>query len=127
PVPARDDDRTIVSKGTEVTTTAVSIDLAGKTRVSIGRAPGCDVVLDNPVVSHAHAELRRDGDGFVVSDLGSTNGTFVNGDRVAAPKRLAPGDVVSVGPYSMRFDGKRLATPPGRPGTRIEVRDVGKQ
>ncbi len=45
-----------------------------------------DVVLDNPVVSHAHAELRREGEGFVVADLGSTNGTFVNGVRVTAPR-----------------------------------------
>ena len=127
PPPPAEEDRTVVAKGGEVTTTPVRADLEGKTRVVVGRAPTSDVVLDNPVVSHAHAELRREGEGFVVTDLGSTNGTFVNGERVTAPRRLSSGDVLSVGPYALRFDGRRLATGPRRAGTRIEVRGIGKQ
>jgi len=127
PVAPAPEDRTVVAKGSEATATSVRVDLEGKTRVVLGRAPTSDVVLDNPVVSHAHAELRRDGEGFVVSDLGSTNGTFVNGVRVTAPRPLGAGDVLSVGPYALRFDGRRLATGPRRAGTRIEVRGIGKQ
>ena len=48
----------------------------------IGRSRECDLVLDDPNVSRRHAELRREGDGWVVADLGSTNGIKVNGRRV---------------------------------------------
>src|SRR5689334_9733427 len=52
-----------------------------RTRVSIGRDPRCDVVYDEPTVSRFHASLRRAGDHWVIHDLGSLNGTWVNGRR----------------------------------------------
>ncbi len=48
----------------------------------LGRSPICDLVLDDRTVSRRHAELRRDGDTWVLLDLGSTNGTWVNGWRI---------------------------------------------
>jgi len=71
--------------------------------VTIGRLPECAVVLDDPNVSRRHAQLRREGQHVVVVDLGSTNGTKVNGVPVRE-QRLAPGDSVTVGTTTMRFE-----------------------
>jgi hypothetical protein len=62
----------------------------------IGRLPECDVTLDDPNVSRRHAEVRWDGRGYVVHDLGSMNGTLVNDVRVS-DSRLETGDVVTIG------------------------------
>lgn len=72
--------------------------------VVIGRMPGCEIVLADPNVSRRHAEVRDEGGRWVVSDLGSTNGTKVNGVRLAAPQELAPGDEIRVGATSIRFE-----------------------
>jgi len=66
--------------------------------VTVGRAGGCTLVLaDDTFVSQVHARLfRRDGNTFV-EDLGSKNGTYVNGDRVAAPTRVRKGDRIQFG------------------------------
>jgi predicted component of type VI protein secretion system len=64
--------------------------------VTVGRE-GCDVVLADPEVSRRHAALRRTADGAAVEDLGSTNGTFVNGEKVTGLRPLNDGDVVSFG------------------------------
>lgn len=66
--------------------------------LSVGRAPGCAVVLDNDTfVSQVHARLFRRGRETYVEDLGSTNGTFVNGDRITEVTRLRRGDRVQFG------------------------------
>jgi pSer/pThr/pTyr-binding forkhead associated (FHA) protein len=54
----------------------------GPGRTVLGRARTCDVTVDDPSVSRQHAELRPEGEGWLVADLGSTNGTFVNGRRI---------------------------------------------
>jgi hypothetical protein len=75
--------------------------LSGSTLV-LGRSRECDLVIDDPNVSRRHAEVRRDGDGWVVSDLGSTNGVKVNGRRVEeAP--LAEGDEITLGLAKLSF------------------------
>ena len=66
--------------------------------VSVGRAPGCGVVLDDDTfVSQVHARLFRRGRETYVEDLGSTNGTFVNGERISEVTRLRRGDRVQFG------------------------------
>ena len=65
-------------------------------RASIGRLSDNALVIDNPAVSGHHAVVFRDGDAFVIEDLGSTNGTFVNTKRVSR-HRLRDGDAVRVG------------------------------
>jgi hypothetical protein len=66
--------------------------------LSVGRAPGCAVVLENDTfVSQVHARLFRRGRETYVEDLGSTNGTFVNGDRITEVTRLRRGDRVQFG------------------------------
>jgi hypothetical protein len=69
----------------------------------IGRLPECAVVLSDPNVSRRHAEVRRVGDAVVVSDLGSTNGTRVNGIPVRE-QHLASGDEITVGSTTLVFE-----------------------
>jgi hypothetical protein len=69
----------------------------------IGRLPECGVVLADSNVSRRHAELRRDGDTVVLTDLGSTNGTRVNGAPIRE-RILASGDEVSVGSTKLIFE-----------------------
>jgi hypothetical protein len=73
--------------------------------LTVGRGGQNDVVLARDEFSsaaHARFDARRDG--VYVEDLGSTNGTFVNGVRVGRSRRLAPGDVVRVGETELRFE-----------------------
>jgi Protein of unknown function (DUF3662)/Inner membrane component of T3SS, cytoplasmic domain len=72
-------------------------------RLVVGRSRECDLVVDDPNVSRRHMEVRRDDAGWVVADLGSTNGTKLNGRRVdEAP--LEPGDEVAVGVSRYTFE-----------------------
>ncbi len=75
----------------------------GEDPISIGRLPECEVVLSDPNVSRRHAEVRREGNDFVVVDLDSTNGTRVNGAGVRE-RRLVDGDEVTVGSTTLRFE-----------------------
>jgi pSer/pThr/pTyr-binding forkhead associated (FHA) protein len=63
----------------------------------LGREEGADVVVDDPEMSRRHAALRPAGDAVEVEDLGSLNGTWVNGARIQARRLLTPGDVVQLG------------------------------
>jgi hypothetical protein len=68
------------------------------TRIVIGRAPGCDFILSDLSVSRRHAELYRNESGtWMVSDLGSMNGTRVNGWRLTGPTQVRPGDQLGFG------------------------------
>ena len=68
----------------------------------IGRSPECDVFLDDVTVSRRHAELRREGDDFVIRDLGSLNGTYVNRKRIESTV-LEDDDEVQIGKYRLTF------------------------
>jgi pSer/pThr/pTyr-binding forkhead associated (FHA) protein len=68
-----------------------------RTRFTIGRDTGCDLVLGDRTVSRYHARLDRSGDGWLLGDLGSTNGTLLNGWRIAGQVAVRPGDRVSFG------------------------------
>lgn len=70
----------------------------------IGRLPDCQILVSDGNVSRRHAEIHRAGSGFVINDLGSTNGTFVNGERLIADHRLTDGDIVTIGSVSLRFE-----------------------
>jgi hypothetical protein len=71
--------------------------------VQIGRAPGCEIVLDDRNVSRRHAEIRRRGPVVVLVDLDSTNGTIVNGRRVREHP-LADGDRITLGNSRLTFE-----------------------
>ncbi len=65
--------------------------------VVVGRSEDADIHLDDPYASDFHFRLAGGEDGVTIQDLGSTNGTYVNGRRVTAPVRLRRGDAVQVG------------------------------
>lgn len=69
--------------------------------VVLGRAADCDLIVAEPCVSRHHAELRRTGDSVLLTDLGSTNGTRLNGQILSQSLPLRDGDVIEVG--SARF------------------------
>jgi hypothetical protein len=71
--------------------------------ITVGRLPESTIVLADPNVSRKHAEIRPRGSTFVVVDLGSTNGTRINGIRVTEHE-LADGDEVAFGNTRMRFE-----------------------
>jgi hypothetical protein len=75
------------------------------TALTVGRGGQNDVALDkDDFVSARHARFEPRTDGVWVEDVGSTNGTFVNGARLVRPRRLAPGDVVRVGQTDLRLE-----------------------
>ncbi|HWG73443.1 MAG TPA: DUF3662 and FHA domain-containing protein [Acidimicrobiales bacterium] len=77
----------------------------GAKSLVMGRLPECDLVLADPNVSRRHAELRPAGNGrFEVADLGSTNGTRVNGIPVRGAQLLRDGDEITVGATAVRFE-----------------------
>jgi pSer/pThr/pTyr-binding forkhead associated (FHA) protein len=65
--------------------------------IRFGRASSCTVVLSDTYVSDQHARVYADGDGWMVADMGSTNGTFLNQAKVTSPAPLAPGDQLGIG------------------------------
>lgn len=85
---------------------------------SIGRAPGSMLRLNHYTVSRIHAQLRSTGDGaWRLRDLGSSNGTWVNGSRVTGSVPVRPGDVVRFGQVGFRLVASQpqsVELPPGR-------------
>ncbi|MDH7487102.1 MAG: FHA domain-containing protein [Anaerolineae bacterium] len=81
--------------------------LAGRSSVRIGRDPACDLRLDHPTVSRQHARLDVQGHQHVLLDLGSTNGTFVNGQPIQ--RLVLPiGARVQIGAYELIYDGATI-------------------
>jgi len=80
------------------------------TLVSIGRNPECEICLDDVTVSRRHAEVSHIADSYVVRDMGSLNGTYVNQQRVDE-KALGHGDELQIGKFRMVFfDGANVAS-----------------
>lgn len=78
--------------------------VVGPGGATLGRSRQCDVVLDDPNVSRQHAELRPRGGSWVFSDLGSTNGSRLNGHQVERSEVVRPGDEIEVGATVLRFE-----------------------
>jgi hypothetical protein len=75
----------------------------GAAPVTFGRGEENDVVIADPAASRLHAELRQEADGYVISDRGSSNGTWVNGETVTST-HLRPGDEILIGDQLFRFE-----------------------
>ena len=73
-----------------------------RSSITIGRLPECDVVVDDAGASRQHARIHRTDSGFVITDLGSTNGTLVNG-RPAQEQELLDGDTITIGETDIGF------------------------
>ena len=96
-----------------------NIDLT-KDHLVIGRDPSCDVVIAHPVVSKKHAEIIKQNGKSLIVDLGSVNGTFVNGIRVKRHE-LQELDRVVIGPSELHFHGGTLTHVPDRRVVRLQV------
>ncbi|MEK6636400.1 MAG: sigma 54-interacting transcriptional regulator [Planctomycetota bacterium] len=80
----------------------------------IGRASTTDIRLDDPMVSRHHARISKSNNGYIVEDLGSRNGVFLNDERIAAPYPLTNGSKVCIGPYTLVFNDAESAHPSPR-------------
>ena len=78
--------------------------VVGPAGVTVGRSRQCDVVLTDPNVSRQHAEIRPRGGSWVLSDLGSTNGSCLNGRRIDGSEVVRPGDEIELGTSVIRFE-----------------------
>src|SRR4051812_4026254 len=83
--------------------------------VILGRAPECDVQLLDPLVSRMHCRIERDGNHWVVIDLGSANGTFVHGEKIERHE-LIDGETFHLGEERVIFHNDEFMPPrPARP------------
>src|SRR5579859_332403 len=80
-----------------------------KLTVAIGSHPSNDLVIDDTTVSRRHATTTRKADGFELADLGSTNGTFVNGRQVRKPVTVKSGDEIKFGSARFAFNPASVA------------------
>jgi hypothetical protein len=78
--------------------------VVGPAGATMGRSRQCDVMVDDPNVSRTHAEIRPRGGSWVLTDLGSTNGSRLNGRRLDAPEVLKPGDEIELGATVLKFE-----------------------
>lgn len=74
-----------------------SIDIAGKKEILVGRAPSSDLVISDEFASSLHAKLVLVGEDWVLQDLNSTNGTFLDGKKVTTPATIGPGMNIRIG------------------------------
>jgi hypothetical protein len=96
----------VVRQGTQVGTT---FPLTGDV-VIIGREEGAEVSIQDPEVSRQHARISWQAGRYVLEDLGSTNGTYLNGVQITSPQPLQPGDTVGMGQAVLVFEAQPEAT-----------------
>jgi pSer/pThr/pTyr-binding forkhead associated (FHA) protein len=101
---------TIIFAGQEEKT--VQLD---KPKLVVGREPSCDIPIDNLGISRQHCAFVQRGEAFVVQDLGSSNGTFINGQRITE-HYLNNDDEVIIGKYTLKFKNTAQATAPAQGG-----------
>lgn len=96
-------------------------------RTIIGRHTDCAVWLDSPAVSRHHAEITFQDKSYVLKDLGSSNGTFVNGERLTQARALKEEDTIQIGPYllALRPEGTLQAPETGETQIRAQVNALG--
>jgi pSer/pThr/pTyr-binding forkhead associated (FHA) protein len=90
----------VISQGNQA---GLSAELAGGV-IMIGRGADCQLILDDDYVSTRHARVVSGPNGIYVEDLGSTNGTYVNGQRITAPTTITLADAVRIGKTMLKLE-----------------------
>ncbi len=83
-----------------------------RSHLSVGRSPRAQLTIDDPFASRLHAEVWHDGESCWLSDLGSSNGTFLNGTRITGSVQIFPGDRVRIGETELTLESGEEATQP---------------
>jgi len=105
----------------------VELDVEARTApVLIGRDPGCDVVLDDPLISRKHLRITRQGDGWRSEDLGSVNGTWLAGRRIR-DEVVALDATLNLGSWEVRLGPTHLRPEPLRGQIRLDVETIEKR
>lgn len=103
------------------------LDLANQTNITIGRDPNSYLPLNHPAVSYRHAQITKQDGGLAIRDLGSTNGTYVNGKRISQGP-LKSGDEIQIGPFKLVYDAQAMALQQSmRMGHRIDALRLGRE
>jgi ABC-type multidrug transport system ATPase subunit/pSer/pThr/pTyr-binding forkhead associated (FHA) protein len=88
-------------------TTNILEKFVSKRLIIVGRNPECDVFLGHQSISRQHASIEKRGpNDYVITDLNSTNGTFVNGRRVSGSMKIGPNDMINIGRFQLSLGGK---------------------
>ncbi|MGH3442416.1 MAG: FHA domain-containing protein [Nitriliruptorales bacterium] len=91
---------------------------------TVGRRSDCTYVIDDPRVSRLHAALKHEAGTFVLTDLGSSGGTKVNGEEVTGSHVLYHGDVIKIGPLELIFEDPSAMTAHDEPTMVFDVGEV---
>jgi ABC-type multidrug transport system ATPase subunit/pSer/pThr/pTyr-binding forkhead associated (FHA) protein len=114
------------------TSTTGYVHLQGSTpskqgRQVIGRGKEADIRLQSPVISREHASIQPGTPEWTLTDLGSKNGTFLNGKRITRAERLKAGDVIHVGPFRLNYEGSgKLKQYAATLGLRVDGKNLTK-
>lgn len=104
----------------------MSFDLGVAGKALIGRDAACDIRLDGLQISKRHAQIVADTNGFTIEDLGSTNGVFVNGERISR-RVLSEGDLVQIDPFQLRVDAAgTVSVLDARANVRVDAFDLSR-
>src|SRR5215471_14329184 len=96
-------------------------------QLSVGRAPDSDVRLDGLQISNRHARFVRTNGSVAVEDTGSTNGVYVNGERISGRRNVQLSDVIQIGPFVLQADAAQgVAVYDTRSKTRIDCINIAK-
>ncbi len=99
----------------------------GRPQLSIGRAPDNDIRLDGLQISNHHARFARDNGNVTVEDAGSTNGVYVNGERISGRRAVQIADLIQIGPFVLQADSRQgVAVYDTRSKTRIDAISIAK-
>ena len=110
----------------QATTNISAVQFGDKEQLTIGRDPTNDVVCDNPRVSRMHAQVTRVGRRYYITDLRSSNGTFVNDTRIQGNVWLNPQDTIRVGPYKLVMGADSFTRYDETEGLRVDSYHLNK-